>query len=65
MNPALVLVVLFALYLLHFDFWLWQRPDRVLGLPVGLLYHFIYCFVVSLVLAVLMRAARGREPAPD
>ena len=55
MKRPLIFLVILALYFLHFDFWLWQRPDIVLGLPVGLLYHFVYCFVVSISLAILIR----------
>lgn len=62
MKRALILLCLVTLYLLHFDFWLWQRPDVVFGLPVGLLYHFVYCFVVAAVLAWLLRIVRGEAP---
>ena len=59
------LLVVAILYLLHFDFWLWQRPDLVLGLPVGLLYHVLYCLGVSAVLAVLVRFTRIRDLSAD
>ena len=62
MKRALVLVCLVTHPPLHFDFWLWQRPDVVLGLPVGLLYHFVYCFVVAAVLAWLLRVLRNEAP---
>ena len=61
MKRSLVLLVILALYLLHYDFWLWRRPDMVLGLPVGLIYHFSYCFAVSFVLALLVRFAWRTE----
>jgi len=55
LKQSLLFLGILSLYLLHFDFWLWQRPEVVLGLPVGLLYHFVYCLVVSFALAVLIR----------
>lgn len=61
MKRSSIFLVLLSLYLLHFDFWLWQRPDVVLGLPVGLLYHFLYCFVVAIALALLIRFVNRRE----
>lgn len=61
MKRSLVFFALLSLYFLHFDFWLWQRPEVVLGLPVGLLYHFVYCLVVSVALAMLIRLASHRE----
>lgn len=65
MKRSLVLLVLLTLYLLHYDFWLWQRPQVVLGLPVGLLYHFLYCLAVSIVLALLIRFAWHRESTAE
>ncbi len=55
MNRALVAAILIALYILHFDFWFWHRPQVLLGLPVGLLYHVGYCVVVAITLAALTR----------
>ena len=46
-----------VLYLLHNDAWLWARSERVLGLPVGLLYHLIFCFLVVGWMALLVRYA--------
>ena len=65
MKRPLIFLVLLSLYLLHFDFWLWQRPEVVLGLPVGLLYHFVYCLVVSVSLAMLIRFVSPRERTAD
>ncbi|HUV13353.1 MAG TPA: DUF3311 domain-containing protein [Acidobacteriota bacterium] len=31
------------LYILHNDWWFWDDPQLVLGLPVGLLYHLLLC----------------------
>lgn len=57
----MVSAVLLALYLLHFDFWLWQRPELILGLPVGLLYHVVYCVGISVILALLLYTAWQRD----
>ena len=61
MKRSIVFLVLLSLYLLHYDFWFWQRPEIVLGLPIGLLYHLVYCLAISLVLALLIRYATRRE----
>lgn len=55
MKRTLALFILSALYLLRFDFWLWRSPDLILGIPAGLLYHFVFCILVALVLATLLR----------
>ena len=53
------------LYLLHNDFWLWDDPRFVFGLPVGLAYHIAYCGVASLLMWGLVRRAWPRgEDAP-
>ena len=65
MRRLFTFFVVLSLYLLHFDFWLWRRSDTVLGLPVGLLYHFSYCFAVCVVLALLIRYIWRPEPAAD
>jgi hypothetical protein len=45
---------LVALYLLHNDLWLWDDPRLVLGHPVGLLYHVVFCIATSVVLTLLV-----------
>jgi len=61
LKTIVVSAVLLALYLLHFDFWLWQRPELILGLPVGLLYHVVYCVGISVILALLLYTAWQRD----
>ena len=63
MSRVAVLVVLILLYLLHFDFWFWHDSQVVLGLPVGLLYHVLYCLLVAGMLALILRSMRvsGRD----
>src|SRR6185369_12131086 len=57
-------------YLLHNDLWLWNDPRLVLGLPVGLVYHVVFCVAVSAVLSLLVIYAwppctRGEPGDPD
>lgn len=49
------------LFVLHNDFWLWDDFRLLLGLPVGLLYHWLYTVVVALAMAVLVRLAWPRH----
>ena len=39
-----------ALYLLHNDWWFWDDPQLVFGLPVGLCYHVFLCIASGIVL---------------
>ena len=47
------LLVLF--FLLHNDFWFWETPQLVLGLPVGLLYHIGFCLAVTVLMAIFVK----------
>lgn len=49
--------LLVVLLILHNDYWLWKTPDIVLGLPIGLLYHVIYCVAASLLMFFLVKYA--------
>lgn len=46
-----------VLYLLHNDLWLWSDGRIVAGLPVGLLYHALYCLAAAALLAATVRWA--------
>lgn len=46
-----------VLYLLHNDLWLWHDGSLVLGLPVGLTYHVLYCLTTAVLMALLVRWA--------
>ena len=48
---------LFLLFVLHQDFWLWNDASMILGLPIGLTYHAIYCLVVTILMGLLVRHA--------
>lgn len=54
---ALLYALLAALFVVRIDLWLWDDPRIVLGLPVGLTYHVVYCLAVALVMALLVRYA--------
>lgn len=72
LRHLLILASIVAFFLLHDDFWLAAEPRLVLGLPAGLLYHALYCFAASVLMAVLIRVAwplgreaEGSESAPQ
>lgn len=48
---------LFVLYLLHNDLWFWNDGSLVLGLPVGLFYHFAFSIVTAFVMYLLVTYA--------
>lgn len=48
---------LFVLYLLHNDLWFWNDARLVLGIPVGLFYHFCFCAAASGMMFLLARYA--------
>ena len=50
-------IALVALFLLHNDFWLWDNPKVVLGLPVGLLYHIGFCVAAAILMALTINYA--------
>jgi hypothetical protein len=54
---GLLYAALALLFVLHQDLWLWDDPRIVLGLPVGLTYHFVYCLVAALLLGLSVRFA--------
>ena len=54
-------VGLVALFLLHNDFWLWDDPKRVLGLPIGLLYHIGFCVAAAILMMLTISYAWPRH----
>ena len=60
MRAALYLALV-ALYVLHNDLWLWNDARVVAGLPVGLVYHLLFCFVVVGVMSLLVSRAWPSE----
>ena len=61
MNPRLKRLALYSalvlLYLLHNDLWLWHDGSLLLGLPIGLTYHVLYCLSAAGLMALLVRWA--------
>ena len=60
-NPVkwVLYCLLVLLFLLHNDFWFWETPQLVLGMPIGLLYHIGYCLVASGTDGSLRQSTRG------
>ena len=50
-------VVIVIVYLLHNDLWFWNDSTLVMGIPVGLFYHLLYCFAASILLFLLIKFA--------
>ncbi len=48
---------LFVLYVLHNDLWLWNDATLVLGLPIGLAYHFGFSIVTAVLMFLLVTYA--------
>jgi hypothetical protein len=46
-----------VLYVLHNDWWFWDDPAIVLGLPIGLTYHVGYNLAAAALLFLLVRFA--------
>jgi hypothetical protein len=48
---------LLALYLLHNDLWFWNDARLVMGIPVGLFYHILYCIAAAVLMVLLVKYA--------
>jgi len=60
MRWLLYLSILF-LFALHNDVWLWSNAGLVMGLPVGLMYHILYCVATTVLMALLVLYAWPRH----
>jgi hypothetical protein len=56
-RRRLALAALPVLFVAHNDFWLWNDPRVIGGLPVGLTWHVAYCLATAGVMAWLVRDA--------
>ena len=56
---------LVVLFLLHNDFWLWGNPQRVIGLPIGLLYHIGFCVAASILMMLIINHALPSQPQDE
>ena len=54
---SILYITLVVLFLLHNDFWLWDNPKVVLGLPIGLLYHIGFCAVAAILMTLIINYA--------
>ena len=61
MSPRLIRGLLYAalvlLLVLHNDFWQWDDPTLVLGLPIGFVYHIGYCVAASMLMLLFVKFA--------
>jgi hypothetical protein len=58
MKRTTLYAALVILVLLHQDFWFWDDSTLLLGfLPVGLVYHALYCIATSLLMYLLVTRA--------
>ena len=64
----LLYLFIFVLYVFHNDLWLWDDPTLVMGLPIGLMYHILFCVAASLLMLLLVSFAfppsQGEGPSP-
>ena len=56
-SKSILYVPLAVLFLLHNDFWLWDNPKMLLGMPIGLLYHIGFCVASALLMALIINKA--------
>ncbi len=58
-KPVLLTFLVLFVYLLHQDFWNWNRVEPlVFGfLPIGLAYHAAFSILAAIVMAVLVKYA--------
>jgi hypothetical protein len=56
--PVLLYAAAGLLFVLHQDAWLWGDAGLVLGVvPIGLLYHILFCVAASFLMLALTRLA--------
>lgn len=57
MNRWIPYGALAVLFVLHYDWWLWDDAGLVAGLPVGLTYHLVYALATAAVMLLISRRA--------
>ena len=52
-------LLIIAVYMLHQDFWNWNRAEPLIFgfLPIGLAYHAAYSVLASIMMAILVKFA--------
>jgi len=62
MRAFVLILAVLVLYALHQDFWFWRDARLVFGfLPMGLLYHAVYCLACSGLMWALVKFAWPAE----
>ena len=63
MKNVLLCLLVISVYLLHQDFWNWQRYEPLTFgfVPIGLAYHAGYSVIAAVMMAVLVRFAWPRD----
>ena len=63
MKTILLTVLVATVYLLHQDFWNWNKIEPlVFGfLPIGLAYHVAYSLIAAITMLVFVRFAWPRQ----
>ena len=61
-RRTLLYSALAILFGLHNDLWLWNDSSLMLGLPVGLTYHLLYCVATAALMALMVRYAWPSDP---
>ena len=54
-RNRLVWLAVIVVLIFHHDFWWWHDTTLVLGLPIGLLFHFSYCLLASMLMYALIK----------
>lgn len=58
MNAKVLYLLVAVLFVLHQDFWFWDDATLVFGtVPIGFLYHIVYCFAAAGLMYALTRMA--------
>ena len=58
--PAALYLMLMLLYILHNDLWYWHDERILFSLPIGLLYHVLFCAAAALMMWLLAACAWPR-----
>jgi hypothetical protein len=60
-RRRLIYAALVLAFVLRHDLWLWDDARLVAGLPIGLVYHVLFCVAVAAIMALLVRFAWPRS----
>ena len=57
MRRTLFFLALGVFFVARIDLWLWTDDRLVLGLPVGLTFHVLFCLATVVLMSLLVRYA--------